>query len=78
MTTAIDREEEDEDPVAEVRRHREEFAAQFGFDIRRMGEYLRKTQYNCGHKVVEYDPNSPNQMRVVYDPAVDAKPPDVP
>ena len=44
-----------EDPiVAEVRRIREEIAAEFDFDIRRIGEDARRRQFTWGSKVVSF------------------------
>lgn len=41
------------DPVVEeVRKHRREHAAKFGFDIRAIGEDARKREKTSGHRIV--------------------------
>ena len=42
------------DPVVEeVRKHRQEHAAKFGFEIRAIGEDARKREKASGHRVVK-------------------------
>ncbi len=42
------------DPIVEeVRRVRDELAAEYGYDLRRIAEASRERQKTCGHKVVD-------------------------
>ena len=42
------------DPIVEeVRRAREQLAAECGYDVRRIAEESQKRQETCGHKVVD-------------------------
>ena len=42
------------DPIVdEVRRIRDELAAECGYDVRRIAEASRERQKTCGHKVVD-------------------------
>lgn len=54
-----------EDPiVAEVRSARQEHAARFGYDLKRMAEDLRRRQALSGRKVVSFSPKRPKDAAV--------------
>jgi hypothetical protein len=60
----------DDDPiVAEVRRHRQEIQAEYGFDMKRHCEALTVIGYACGHKYVSYDWRNPHGPREAELPA---------
>jgi hypothetical protein len=60
----------DDDPiVAEVRRHRQEIQAEYGFDMKRHCEALKVIGYACGHKYVSYDWRDPHGPREAELPA---------
>lgn len=40
--------------VEEIHKHREEFASQFDYDVRKMLEYIRQQQEESGRKVVSF------------------------
>lgn len=42
-----------EDPIAEVRRHREALAAEFGYDLSALCAHLRRHQGKHGHKLAD-------------------------
>jgi len=43
------------DPIVEeVRRYREQYAAQFGYDLRAIAEDVKKRERQSGRKVVSY------------------------
>lgn len=45
-----------EDPiVAEVRRHRQELAAEFGYDLKRLCEHLRQREREHPELMVSYE-----------------------
>ncbi|MBF0427798.1 MAG: hypothetical protein HQL94_02650 [Magnetococcales bacterium] len=47
------------DPIVdEVRRNREEFAAQFNFDLRTMVKALQKMEKESGRKLVSFAPSA--------------------
>ncbi|MGA2034869.1 MAG: hypothetical protein ABSG68_21675 [Thermoguttaceae bacterium] len=45
---------EDDPIIAEIRKIREEHAKRFNFDVRAMGEDLRRRQFKGGRKVVSF------------------------
>ncbi len=49
--------------VAEVRKHREEYANQFKGDLDAMVEDLRKIQAACGHQVVRRPAKKPRPAK---------------
>ena len=56
-----DYEKNELDPIlAEVRRNREALAARFGYDIRRLMEYLNEEAKKSGRKVVTFPPRKPS------------------
>jgi hypothetical protein len=46
-----------EDPIAEVLRHREALAAKFGYDLTALCAHLRRHQGKHGHKLVDRSKN---------------------
>jgi hypothetical protein len=44
----------DDEIVAEVRKHRQEYAAQFGFDLRAIAEDARKSELASGRRLVSF------------------------
>lgn len=60
----------DDDPiVAEVRRHRQEIMAEYGFDTNRHFAALEVIGYACGRKYVSYDWRDPHGPREAKLPA---------
>jgi hypothetical protein len=60
----------DDDPiVAEVRRHRQEIRAEYGFDTGRYFAALKVIGYACGRKYVSYDWRDPHGPREAELPA---------
>jgi hypothetical protein len=53
-----------EDIILEVRRIREAYAAQFGFDLRLIHEDLKKKQQASGRWVVSLPPRPPRPVAV--------------
>lgn len=52
------------DPIVEeVRRAREEYAAKFDFDLRRIGEDLRRQQEESGDPVVSFSREGAEESR---------------
>jgi hypothetical protein len=52
------------DPIVEeVRKHRQEYASQFGGDLDAMVADLRKIQATCGHQVVRRPAKKPRLNR---------------
>ncbi len=61
-----------DDPiVAEVRRHREEIAKEFGYDLRAIFEYFKKREKEEGRKVVSRARPKGRGERGTSDPAID-------
>lgn len=53
------------DPIVEeVRRHREENAAKFGFDVRKIAEDAIRRQAKSGHRVVDLSGSQASKRRV--------------
>ncbi len=52
------------DPIVEeIRKHRQEYASQFGGDLDAMIADLRKIQADCGHQVVRRPAKKPRPTR---------------
>ena len=54
----------DEDPIAEIRRYRQEHAAKFNYDLRKIFEDIKSREGKDGRKVVTRPPR-PARMRPV-------------
>ena len=50
------------DPIVEeVRKYREDSAARFGFDVRKIAEDLLRRQATSGHRVVDFSGEGPTK-----------------
>ena len=54
--------ENDKDPIEEIRAYREAYAARFNFDLDAIGRDLREKQAKGGRKVVTLPPRRPKPI----------------